>query len=208
MKVRFLGDVHCDLCFKKRFTKNTIQIGDLCLVDYSKWTFNSGNHFFIDGNHECFPALNPDAKEPYEIVKNLTYIPRGYVSGNVLFIGGAGSIDKRLRLAGRDWFPEEEITQKQVENILNIKKKIEVVVAHDCPYFLLKEIVYKVYENFASSNKALEVIFNRFKPKLWIFGHHHQSIDCEMNGCRFICLNIGESKKIDIPIANNFFDKI
>ena len=41
MNVRFIGDIHCDGNYKQRFTKNTICVGDLCLIGYDKWNFRN-----------------------------------------------------------------------------------------------------------------------------------------------------------------------
>lgn len=258
MNVNFLGDLHCKRVTS--FKKNVIQIGDLCLEDYSKFSSKDGNRFFIDGNHDHFPSLNPDAKKPYSIKEGLVYIPRGFFSGEVLFMGGANSVDFNNRFLREmdyllydieveaddsiheafgqlkansyvrggirwedkvdpvlvdfyskckdkiEWFKEEEITEDQLNRVLNTNRVVDVVVAHDCPYFLMKEIVYRVHDHFASCNRHLETIFNNFKPKLWIFGHHHQSLDIKMKGCRFICLAIDENRLIDVPLEDNFFD--
>lgn len=266
MKVNFLGDLHGDLYgnFRHLFKKNTIQVGDLDLIDYKNFgPYPKERRFFIDGNHEAFHMLNPDAEKPYQVKKGLVYIPRGYFSGEVLFIGGAGSVDYNFRAireiqnyqrkhgvesVGKEvreaidnliarqyvghpvrwetkldpaiknfynnlsypdrfqWFPEEDITDNQLSRIINTERRVDVVVAHDCPISFMKKIVPSVIEPFNTSNYKLEEIFNKFKPKLWIFGHHHNSIDEKFKDCRFVCLDIGQVKKFDVPLADDFFD--
>lgn len=259
MKVKFLGDLHCSTT--KDFGPNVIQVGDLCLTNYERYgPYPKLKRFFIDGNHEAFPFLNPDAEQPYQVKEGLVYIPRGFFSGEVLFIGGAGSVDFNLRLydelyvfinknknnidpkileafgqlkakrfiqrglrwedqidpiliqfykelqTKHEWFPEEDITDNQLKRILDTNRIVDVVVAHDCPYSVLSKIVPSVIEQFAASNYALEKIFEKFKPKLWIFGHHHKHLDFIHQDCRFVCLNICQLKEFDVPLADNFFD--
>lgn len=262
MKVNFLGDLHGN--HSSFFKPNTIQVGDLDLLDYRNFgPYPKKRRFFIDGNHDAFHMLNPDADKPYEIKKGLVYIPRGHFSGKVLFVGGAGSVDYNFRaireiqnyqrkngvdslpkdvlkalndlIAGQyvgrpirwetkldpaikefynnlpypqrfQWFPEEDITEEQLNKILNTNREVEVVVAHDCPISFMKGIVPSVIKPFDKTNHALEKIFNAFRPKLWIFGHHHTSIDEKFKGCRFFCLDIGHAMEFDVPLAEDFFE--
>jgi len=261
MKVKFLGDLHGN--YSNNFGHNTIQVGDLSLVGYSNFgPYPKKRRFFIDGNHEAFNLINTNASNPYEIKEGLVYIPRGYFSGEVLFVGGAGSVDYNFRAireiqnyqkkngiesVGEDvreainaliayqrvgrpirwetqldpviknfynslsypersqWFPEEEITEEQTQRILNTNKHVEVIVAHDCPISFMKQIVSSIIKPYDVSNHKLEAIFNKFRPKLWIFGHHHTSIDKKFKGCRFFCLDIGHAMGFDVPLAEDFF---
>ena len=262
MKVNFLGDLHGNRSIA--FKKNTIQVGDLDLLNYKNYgPYTKNKRFFIDGNHEAFHLINPNAENPYQIKKGLVYIPRGHFSGEVLFIGGAGSVDYNLRaireiqryqkkhgidsvgievknailsilmrkIMGQyvrwedrldpsikefynslpypdrhEWFPEEDITKEQLDKILNTNRKVEVIVAHDCPISFMKKIVPSIIQPYDNTNHALQSIFDKFRPKLWIFGHHHTPIDEKFKGCRFVCLDIGCSMEIEVPLANNFFD--
>jgi len=236
MKASFVGDIHGDYRYINRLQPKTIQLGDFDLRGYSVWgniftedeekkieieNFNilAGKRYFIDGNHDFFPALNPDSEEPYEVESNLIHIPRGFVSKKTMFIGGADCVphDRAMRTEGIDWYPEEAITQIQYNRICDTEKEIEVIISHDCPQFVVNELVLTraKYNGYPSgnmlyslpSNKAFDGIFDNFKPSLWIFAHHHFSFDKIVRGCRFICLNIGEVRTIDIPLDDHFFDK-
>lgn len=214
-KVNFLGDLHCDVIYKKLFKPNTVQLGDLCLLGYKAWGFpewgNSyppGKRLFISGNHDHFPSVNEDATELTEIVPNLFHIPRGYVDGKVLFIGGADCIppDRKGRLPGRDWFPEEQISQQQFDRIMNIDKEIEVIASHTCPLFAAEEVLKNPYGVSSvwklPSEIAMEAFFEKFKPKQWVFGHFHKSYRGEIKGCEFIALDIAESIELLVPTEN------
>lgn len=208
--VKFIGDIHCNTAYKTKMTPGSIHLGDLCVTGYedkfsfdNEKRFGTGKRFFIDGNHDYFPALKPDLMELQEVATNLVYIPRGYVSGKTLFIGGGESIDKDARTAGADWFPEENMSPRQFNRIIDIDQKIEVIVSHECPGFIATWM--KTYINPTSSHfrSGLEHIFEKFNPGLWIFAHHHISFDRVIENCRFVCVNTYESVKFDIPIDHD-----
>lgn len=209
----FIGDIHCE----KRgldptfFTANTIQVGDLCLFPYHKQARYDAPRYFIEGNHDCYPQLRENNSSPYEVTKygvktNLFHIPRGFVDNGVLFIGGGFSIDNRFRIDGRDWFSaREELTYAQMDRIANIDQKIDVVIAHDCP-----SAIYKNFLNIdeqGGHSKSLQLIFEKFLPSLWIYGHHHTHRIDKHYCCKFICLDI--CQKVDIPeIKLSFIDEV
>jgi len=201
--INFIGDLHCQTFFKKFFTPNSVQLGDLCLLGYDEWSFEDGKRYFVCGNHDDFTVLDPDAPGLTMVAKNLFHIPRGHVDGKMMFVGGADSIDRKDRLAGRDWFPEEAISQKQFDRIMSINKKIEVIVSHDCPQFVVEKLLTNKFGVFSCyrfpSNLALEAIFEKFKPKMWIFGHHHRYFDQTIRECRFVGLDIGQSMQLSVP---------
>lgn len=214
MKVSFIGDIHGEhAIMHDKFPPNAIQVGDLDLFGYENWRYDHGDRFFIDGNHDNFSKLNTNASEPYAIESGLVYIPRGFVSGRVMFFGGADSIDKQDRmrreamlpyLQGRTWYWKEKITEEQLERARKNSDPIEVIVAHDVPDFVTKNMVErgKLVSFFnLDSGKQLARLFAYKKPKLWIAGHYHRSFDVEIYGCRFVCLDINEIREFDIPIG-------
>jgi Calcineurin-like phosphoesterase len=76
--------------------------------------------WFVDGNHEDFTELarlrpGPDGRSP--VTDRIWHLPRGYRwrwhGREWLALGGAVSVDRALRTAGVDWWPEEEITWRQ-----------------------------------------------------------------------------------------------
>ena len=202
---RFIGDIHGRQDRKYLMTPGSIQLGDLGL-DYRPFSFDDGPRFFVDGNHEDFPSLDPTRTEPYEVVRNLFHIPRGYVSGSTMFIGGGHSIDRARRIEGYDWYSEEAITQTQFHRIMAVDKKITTFVCHDCPTFVMKWLVEDTEGYIHQHQDALATIFNRFRPKLWIFTHYHTSLFREIRSCWFRCLNINEVRDIDSRYVgiNNF----
>lgn len=227
MRVDFLGDIHGDIStIKWQLTSSMVQVGDFHLAGYDEWDQafyekNLGRDIkvsvdytfpypmgFVCGNHDNFKVLNPDGKELQRVAKNLFYIPRGFVSGKVLFIGGADSIDADRRIPGWDWFPEESISQQQFYRIIEIDKPIEVIVSHDAPL----EYLYKIRKlrniHKKPSQLSMQQIFYHFKPKLWIHGHYHVYSDLNYNDCRFISLDVNQVMNFDVPIDKSFFLKM
>ena len=217
-KIRFIGDVHGNIrnlqCLSDELIN--IQLGDLNLFGYDVWFDKTGTGYvktpfefefpcwFVDGNHDNFALkqLNPDSPSIVPIEKNLFYIPRGYVSGKTLFIGGADSIDRNVRTFGVDWFQEEQFTSAQINRIMDLKDEIEVVVSHDAPVSFVKHKLGTVYN--LMSGKFLDAVFGLFKPSLWVFGHFHQYFNEEFNGCRFVGLGEKQSADIEIPLGDDF----
>lgn len=219
MLVKFLGDLHGDRIYgNETFQTNMIQIGDLDLYGYDYWQ-SEGRRFFIDGNHDNFNELPINAEKPQEIKENLIYIPRGFVSGKVMFFGGADSIDKNFRLsheqayprlAGKTWYYQESITDEQIDRAKADEREIDVMVAHDLPDFVTRKmcddgILGKFLD--MASGRQLTRLFQYKMPKLWICGHFHLELDIEMHGCRFIVLDINQVKELDVPLEESFFNE-
>jgi Icc-related predicted phosphoesterase len=214
MKINFLGDVHAR--YITDFRPNTIQLGDFHLHGYELFYDKFGMKrrldfpfpfYFVEGNHDNYPKLRIEDSQFQEMVPNLFHIPRGFISGKVLFIGGADSTDKNNRIEGYEWYPEERITYGQINRILNQNKKIEVVVSHDAPQVYVKRVFGDI--GFIDSSAIiLNNILEILKPQLWIHAHFHQSKDTTFKDCRFISVNIREYKKIDVPVNELDFIRI
>jgi len=212
------GDLHCygmDYGYRKAEV-GSIQLGDFCLLDdgYKNIDFKKlskryskqyGPRFFVEGNHDYFPALNCNADEPYCVNDQgtLFHIPRGYVSGRTMFIGGADSIDKDDRTTGHDHFVEESISQRQFEKIMEVDRfGVEVILSHECPQFVRRE--FFGITNREPTSLAFDSIFEYFKPKMWIFAHHHRSVKDTVKGCQFICIPTGSWIHVDLPLGSLF----
>ena len=206
--ISFVGDIHCHTEFKQLMEPGSIQLGDLCVLEYkNKFDFGDGQvRYFVDGNHDFFPALDTSAAAPAEVAKGLVYLPRGYMSGRTMFVGGAFSIDKALRVPGLDWFPEETVSLRQAHNILSTSAAVECIVSHDCPTVVLQYLNLFCHTDQSScyNQKFMQLVLSKFSPKLWIFAHYHQNLDVSINGCRFVCINSCESRRFDVPVEKEF----
>lgn len=153
--------------------------------------------YFIDGNHEDHIALQAAATDTPSRVSeqyDAFYIPRGYAGDGFVYCGGATSYDRRYRTEGLDWFPEENITDAQIQRgMQNVRDHIQnssfrIMVAHETIREAFR-LIRRPGWGFADQNRErLEELFHAVRPQLYIHGHYHFYSDYEYMGCRFICL--------------------
>ena len=95
--------------------------------------------WFVDGNHEDFTQLarlrpGPDGRA--QVTDRIWHLPRGHRwrwgNRDWLALGGAVSLDRAVRTAGADWWPEEEITRPQARSVIEAGPA-DVMVTHECP---------------------------------------------------------------------------
>lgn len=208
MKITFIGDTHTRFYHIREILNMDndmiISTGDFgywpCVIDIQNALYFMSRQnkrlYFCDGNHENHWALN----ELYnnDIVNNVLYMKRGKVitinGKNILFMGGANSVDKNSRKIGIDWFPEEVISEKDIYSIPD-NIKIDIVVSHTCPEEFFNKLQMKYhYEDNDPSRKALSFILDMYKPKLWVFGHFHMYQEGRFKDTSWVCLNQANKK--------------
>ncbi len=148
--------------------------------------------YWVDGNHEEHPTLKQTGH--IRIMPNGTFhCSRGSVltlpdGRNILFIGGAASIDVTQRTPGHDWFPGETITSKNLELCLCNKLAIDIVISHTCPneFDITSVHLGKIHD---PSRDALSEVLDHFKPKQWFFGHWHKYKSGIHNETKWTCLD-------------------
>ena len=222
----FLGDTHGEKRFMSDFLdsneKYCIQLGDFGFIfkynDY-KW-----NHFINDfqkkypdktiftvlGNHENFDSIE---KMP-QVIKfgarcrkirdNIFAVERGEIlqleGKNILCVGGADSTDKQWRKSGVSWWPQESISDDQVEraieNGLSDKyESIDIIASHAMPAFFMTKVFVNPY--YSRSDYALEKIYcdlvnNGREIPLWVGGHVHEYAFIEYNDTLVVSLAEGQ----------------
>lgn len=135
---------------------------------------HGGDLLFCDGNHEDHDSLRT-LRDP-EVYPGVRYMRRGssiqLLDGrNVLFMGGADSIDKHIRKLGFDWFPQEVLTQEDIYRLPVMS--IDVVISHTCPREFAIPYLGDSEKDSDPSRMVLSYILHRYRPKLWYFGHWH-----------------------------------
>jgi hypothetical protein len=196
-KIYAIGDVHgyfnrLNIFINKKQPTIILQCGDFGYFpkEFNKTYLTNTGHikkwkpdivnphtdiYWCDGNHEDHEALKNRTIDLFWT--NVFYQPRGTVrmlpdGRNVLFMGGALSIDKEYRTAGYDWFPEETITQRDIMNLPDVN--IDIVITHTAPKeFLLKDPRFEFRKVPDPSREALSVVLNKYKPRKFYFGHFH-----------------------------------
>jgi calcineurin-like phosphoesterase family protein len=211
MKIRFIGDVHCKWGPYKKLIKGcerSLQVGDfgvgfinsVTLKPYSNPPYDhmaKGEHFFIRGNHD-----NPSAckRHPFWVKDG------GSVFGHddIFCVGGAFSIDKDRRTENYDWWHDEELSYKQLCNILDAYElvKPKIMVTHECPDSVISRVcqakgIHK-YDIPSVTRRCFDNMLEIHKPDLWIHGHWHLSAWTIHKGVQFIALNELEYVDLDV----------
>lgn len=193
--MRFIGDVHGLVPLYRATIENcprSIQVGDFGIgIDGVEFPKGLGpEHRFIRGNHD-----NPElcATESH-------WIPDGTVEGSTMVVGGAWSFEHGSRTPGKNWWPNEELSGQELEVVIEryTDTKPRVMVTHDCPERLLQDIFHKEDVIGTATGYAFDEMLRQHRPELWIFGHHHRSVDRTIEGTRFICLDEGDFVDVDL----------
>lgn len=217
MKIIVVGDVHAKWNYLNELI--TEEKPDIILAcgdfgywpSYKEYSFDkiipqNTKIYWCDGNHEDHWSLkrrlDENDGEPFAFASlpNVVYMPRGSVlelpdGRNVLFMGGADSVDKSLRILGKDWFPEEYITTPQILSALEIKKQIDIIISHTCPQSAMDMVLETNPNKVHDPNPImLEELLKQYKPKQWFFGHWHFFAEDVTEGCQFTALNKSGSR--------------
>lgn len=194
--VRFIGDIHGIYGhYLKRLVgvNESVQVGDFGFgfgeagraefID-EMFSHGLGTHRMIRGNHD----------DPDEALKSKHFISDGTVEGNVMYVGGAASIDRAYRTEGVSWWANEESTEEELDELVAIydKARPEILVTHECPEdFAVKTMIPLVHgiSNFPSRTRvALQKMHDIAKPRLHIFGHWHVHASQVWKGTVMLCL--------------------
>lgn len=216
--VRLVGDIHGKIYDYRSYAlvsgvrarhivepAYSVQVGDFGIGFFSpfwhekeiEWQKQHPQHRFIRGNHDD-PAL----------CKTMPgYIEDGTVEGDVMFIGGAWSIDHDWRTPGKDWWPNEELSYEELDKLVTKYSEVKprVMITHDCP----TEVAWEMFLSKGlglgdnkliktRTGEALQAMFDMHKPEFHFFGHWHNTRRANIKGTVFQCL--GELDFIDVEL--------
>ena len=175
--------------------------------DLSKYPFK---YFVIRGNHEERASnraiIEPDLWEEVECFGNKCLRQPAYpniyyaldeggiynIAGRkTLVVPGAYSVDKWYRLQnGWTWFPDEQLTQKEMANLEKIVfgQSFDLVLSHTCPISCEPTDLFIGGINQSKVDKTMEIwmekLFNHINFKVALWGHYHadraEAPYCEM----------------------------
>ncbi len=151
--------------------------------------------WFVPGNHEDWVALGgrPLGADGLRVIsEHVREVPIGHRwtwgATRWLAIGGGTSVDRHYRAEGYDWFPDEEVTEAQADEII-AAGGADVVVAHDAPWgtpFLAERYeqhlepwqrrkTWPVSALISSDahQRRLRRILDGVQASRWFHGHHH-----------------------------------
>ncbi|WP_291479944.1 metallophosphoesterase [Corynebacterium sp.] len=208
--IAFIGDLHGKLAAFEHTTAQAlnrgattiIQVGDFWIYDNPRQLAKLQrvlrrispdgiadediDYRFIDGNHEKFDILNPDATAPVAMSDNLTYMPRGtharLAGADILFFGGASSVDRDHRTEGTTWWPAENITAEQVQLVTDTPTApVDILVTHDTSTAGFAALLDhgghardKTDDPAGTTNRAyLDTVITHTRPRVQVHGHHH-----------------------------------
>jgi Icc-related predicted phosphoesterase len=165
------------------------------------------------GNHDNWTILDQlEGEQGYPNMVELVpesgvyYVPRGTtvdIDGiSHLFLGGAESTDKYHRIEGLDlWNNREEASNLEFEkfSLALEEHKPDTVVTHDAP---ARVEIYRMRRGQSITSNTLETILSLsdYKPKNWVFGHHHLLERWKVEGTKFFCCGLHGQywKRLDI----------
>jgi len=232
MRYLIIGDVHAafgsaDKVIQRAIKEHApvdqiIQVGDMgfAFPNCRPWQTDHGCHqVWIDGNHDNHEMLALRDKpnfgtDPYhssgwaKFLELWEYKPRGSFENGILYIGGAASIDRQWRTEGVDWWPGENISYEQEEQIMDTIQRvgseaIHTVISHDAPTgFSMLPALQAVQgpnaREFGDNNrKFLEYVRQQVMPDHWFFGHYHSRWEGETDGCKWRCIDMVRGGNIE-----------
>lgn len=207
-RIAFAGDWHMNSRWAAASIRHAKELGTDAIVHVGDFGFTFETEFvatvtaalrevdipllFVEGNHDDPGALRgPLALNGLrEIGQNLWHIPRGFrwTWGGVTWLGcgGAYSVDRRWRTEGVSWWPEEVITDADVQRCGT--EPADVLVCHDAPASTpvpgLNSGGSLPAEEVAASEAQrllLRRIAENTQPRLVVHGHHHRNYRAEVD---------------------------
>lgn len=174
--------------------------------------------YVTPGNHENWSLILDSELDERDSIgavawfgERVAVLPRGHrftLGGrSVVSVGGAPSIDRKARVNGVDWFPEEMITAAQVAEIVT-GGPADVMIAHDAPESPWQsdlvaavcvgnsgELPPKVRNYARVGRLRMSEVFAAVLPQLYVHGHYHLAdenrltLPGEGRYCRMISLD-------------------
>jgi predicted phosphodiesterase len=221
-KLIFIGDIHGNLNVIRSLALNNpdsylIQVGDFGIGFYNKDNENirldelndllaSTNCilYVIRGNHDD-PKYFDGTIVRTNIELLADYSCRNILGHNILFVGGAMSIDRKYRrMHNLGWWENEKFVL--LPHQLNILPSIDIVVTHTAPTFCAPVGINNLVRQFAANDFTLISELNTERllvdrlfellaevgstPHIHFYGHFHMSNVDVIEDTKHICLDI------------------
>jgi len=145
----------------------------------------NNNHKWIRGNHD----------DPEMSRNHPNYLgDYGYDEyTGIFYVSGGFSIDYMYRIKDITWWEDEELSIKELEEVLKLYEKFKpkIVVSHECPCVIKADALTNPGKRFKISRTEnfLQNMFEINKPDYWIFGHHHKWVYKKIQNTQFVGLN-------------------
>lgn len=117
-----------------------------------------------------------------------------------LFIGGALSIDRHVRVDDVSWWKNEEPSREEFEYFFEVleAEKPGTIVSHEVP---LRVPIYRAGRKSNTTTKMLDNVIKHasHRPERWYTGHHHILKRWKIDKIKFFCCGLhGEGWERDI----------
>ena len=184
-----IGDVHgnhADYLWLIENVDASVQIGDFGLRWDTLHQVDATKHKIIGGNHDNYTVAHTFP----HYLGDYGFVNHGGVS--FFFVRGERSIDAHIRTEGVSWWREEELDMSTAYNAVAAYEiaKPDIVLSHGCPGDVLPFFCTNPAKIALSRTaQLLDSMLEIHRPKMWIFGHHHNSQVFNDRGCEFLCLN-------------------
>ncbi len=232
-KLYFLGDLHAGFKFLThtiqvdKITNTTIvQVGDFGIgfLDNEASLLkklnqvlvaSSSNLFAIRGNHDRPSAFhNSKIESKIELIKD--YTVKNIEGVNILFIGGAISIDRVQRKVGISYWRDEAFVfdKEKLNEAVAMCSRLDIVVTHSAPnaappkdkgniVFAYERVDRELSSDIKDERSAHDELLNYLiriglKPTHWYYGHFHQSQKIMHREIEFNLLAIDELRPHNI----------
>lgn len=201
--VTIIGDVHGKYDKYLEIVRNkpsTIQIGDMGFNYDHMRSVDPLYHMIIGGNHDNYDELKKWGHYIGDFGRMGFFAPPKDLF-EFFFVRGGLSIDKHIRIEGKSWWRDEEISleylNKAVENYSMVgMKKPNLMITHVPPQSIVPLITGSTRIYPSRTGQALDAMLYVHRPKVWIFGHMHTSFRLTIDGTKFISLD--ELETLDI----------
>lgn len=161
--------------------------------------------YIIRGNHD-----NPSYwYSKHEKLTNVHLIKDNSIfeieGKNILFIGGANSVDRLKRTKSKSWWKGERINKMtNIDKYLSKYSTIDIVISHSAPSLFTINSSNRLLDLYALDDTTIKFdvndereylteIFNACKNKNlkhWYYGHFHEYNNQIIEGVNAICLDI------------------
>lgn len=192
-KLRIIGDVHSK---RNKYlsliegAEYSLQVGDLDIVGFD-WLAEAGvdpeHHKFIGGNHDNYDRIDV----PHNLGDFGVWSVPNF--GEVFFVRGAWSIDRKRRTFGLDWWHAEELSHQKCEEAIELYAQVKpkILISHACPtniVGLVADPQVALNWGFSQSvirtrtDEMLQAMLDHHLPRLHVFGHYHRAYDRWVDG--------------------------
>lgn len=190
--IRLIGDIHNHMSEYFALIRGipyTVQLGDLSFNYSPIATLDPKRHRVVLGNHDNYD--NPPVHSLGD--SGISSFPLKNGEFKFFFVRGGFSIDSWRRIEGRNWWEhKEQLNWQQSNSCVEAwaATKPEIVLSHDCPAFLVPQVVTNEGKLDSShTGRLLEKLWSIHQPKLWVFGHHHQNKVINVGDTKFMALS-------------------